>query len=116
MARHIIKEIRLQEGTVTYPVLVERILKWNNLNRLSLNRIKQNNINNHNDDCCSDVFVSKHSLGFNWSELECKTYTKAFEMVGQSVISNEYDEDTFCIEVTNRIGKQQNISKKFKKN
>ena len=104
MAGHIIKEIRLQEGTVTYPVLVERILKWNNVNHLSLNRIKQSN-NNHND-CCSDVFVSKHSLGCNWSELECKTYTKAFEMMGQSVISSEYDEDMFCIEVTNRIGKQ----------
>ena len=106
MARHIIKEIRLQEGTVTYPVLVERILKWNNVNHLSLNRIKQSSSNNHNDDCCSDVFVSKHSLGCNWSELECKTYTKAFEMVGQSVISNEYDEDMFCIEVTNKTAKQ----------
>jgi len=104
MAKHIIKEIRLQEGTVTYPVLVEHILKWNNVNHLSLNRIKQNN-NNHND-YGSDIFVSKHSLGCNWSELECKTYTNAFEMMGQSVISNEYDEDMFCIEVVNKNDRQ----------
>ena len=116
MAKHIINEIKLQEGTVTYPVLVEHILKWNNLNHLSINRIKQSNNNNHNDDSCSDVFVSKHSLGCNWSELECKTYTKAFEIVGQSVISNEYDKDMFCIKVTNKIAKQQDISKNFLKN
>ena len=30
MAKHIIKEIRLQEADVTYPVLSDRILKWNN--------------------------------------------------------------------------------------
>jgi len=104
MAKHIIKEIKLQEGEVTYPVLVEHILKWNSLNHLSINRIKQSSSDNHhNDDYCADVFVSKHSLGCNWSELESKTYTKAFEMVGQSVISHEYDEDMFCIKVTNKI-------------
>ena len=102
MAKHIIKEIKLQEGTVTYPILVERILKWNNLNHLSINRIKQGNNNHHNDDCCSDVFVSKHSLGCNWSELESKTYANTFEMVGQLVISNDYDEDMFCIKVANK--------------
>ncbi|MDH3657199.1 MAG: hypothetical protein OEM77_03590 [Nitrosopumilus sp.] len=99
MARHIIKEIRLQEGDVTYPVLSEHILKWNKGNHLKLNRIRQNG-NNHKDGY--DVFISKHNLGCNWSELECKTYTNAFEMIGQNIISSEYDEDTFCIKVINR--------------
>jgi hypothetical protein len=99
MARHIIKEIRLQEGDVPYPVLSEHILKWNKGNGLQLNRIKQNI--GHNDDCL-DVFISKHNLGCNWSELECKTYTKAFEMIGQTVISSEYEEDMFCIKVVSR--------------
>jgi len=100
MARHIIKEIKLQEGDVTYPVLSDHIIKWNKVNRLQLNRIRQNK-NNYNGDC-SDMFVSKHNLGCNWSELECKTYTKAFELIGQNVISSEYDEDMFCIKVINR--------------
>lgn len=99
MAKHIIKEIRLQEADVTYPVLSDRILKWNKGNSLQLNRIRQKN--SHNDDCL-DVFISKHNLGCNWSELECKTYTKAFEMIGQNVISSEYEEDMFCIKVINR--------------
>lgn len=99
MAKHIINEIRLQEGDVTYPVLVEHILKWNKGNHLKLNRIRQNN--NHTDDY-SDMFISKHNLGCNWSELECKTYTKAFELIGQIIISREYDEDTFCFTVINR--------------
>jgi len=98
MARHIIKEIRLQKGDVTYSVLAEHILKWNKGNHLQLNRIRQNN--NHND--YSDVFISKHNLGFNWSELECKTYTRAFELIGQTIISSEYDEDMFCIKVISR--------------
>jgi len=100
MAKHIIKEIKLQEGDVTYSVLSDHILKWNKVNRLQLNRIKQNK-NNYNDDCL-DMFVSKHNLGCNWSELECKTYTKAFELIGQNVISSEYDDDMFCIKVINR--------------
>jgi len=103
MAKHIIKEIKLQEGNVTYPVLSDHILKWNKVNRLQLNRIRQNN--NHDDDC-SDMFVSKHNLGCNWSELECKTYTKAFELIGENVISSEYDEDMFCIKVINRNDRQ----------
>ena len=102
-AKHIIKEIKLQEGDVTYPVLSDRILKWNKGNSLQLNRIKQNN--NHDDDYL-DVFISKHNLGCNWSELECKTYTRAFEMIGQHVDSSEYEEDMFCIKVINRKDRQ----------
>ena len=99
MARHIIKEIKLQEGDVTYPILSDRIIKWNKVNRLQLNRIRQNN---NRDDDVLDMFISKHNLGCNWSELECKTYTKAFELIGQDVISSEYDGDMFCIKVANR--------------
>jgi hypothetical protein len=99
MAKHMIKEMRLQEVDVTYAVLSDRILKWNKGNSLQLNRIKQNNSRN---DGCLDVFISKHNLGCNWSELECKTYTKAFEMIGQTVISSEYEEDMFCIKVVSR--------------
>ena len=99
MAKHIINEIRLQEGEVTYSVLAEHILKWNKGNGLHLNKIRHDN--KHNDECL-DVFISKHNLGCNWSELECKTYTKTFEMVKQNVISSEYDEDMFCIKVINR--------------
>ncbi len=100
MARHIINEIRLQEGEVTYPILSEHILKWNKGNGLQLNRIKHDD--NHNDDKYLDVFISKHNLGCNWSELECKTYTKAFEMIRQNVVASEYDEEMFCIKVINR--------------
>jgi hypothetical protein len=99
MARHIINEIRLQEGEVTYPVLTEHILKWNKGNGLQLNKIRHND---NQDVECLDVFISKHNLGCNWSELECKTYTYAFEMVKQNVMNSEYDEEMFCIKVINR--------------
>jgi hypothetical protein len=99
MARHIINEIRLQEGEVTYPILTEHILKWNKGNGLQLNKIRHND---NQDDECLDVFISKHNLGCNWSELECKTYTNAFGMVKQNVMHSEYDEEMFCIKVINR--------------
>ena len=99
MARHIINEIRLQEGEATYSILAEHMLKWNKGNGLQLNRIKQDG--NHSDEYL-DVFISKHNLGCNWSELECKTYTKAFEMIRQNVVSSEYDEEMFCIKIINR--------------
>ena len=99
MAKHIINEIRLQEGKVTYPILSEHILKWNKGNGLQLNKIRPDD--NHGDECI-DVFISKHNLGCNWSEIECKTYTKAFEMIKQNVASSEYDEEMFCIKVINR--------------
>jgi hypothetical protein len=101
-ARHIIKEIKLQEGNVTYPILSEHILKWSKINHLQLNKIRQNNGNNNHDNIYSDMFISKHNLGCNWSELECKTYTKAFEIIGNDIISSEYDEDMFCIKVINK--------------
>ena len=102
MASHIIKEIKIQEGDVSYFSLIEHILKWNKANHLSLNKIKKkpngNNIDRKNLNE-SDVFVSRHNLGKIWSEMECKTYKRVFEMIGKTVISSEYDEDTFSFEV-----------------
>jgi hypothetical protein len=103
MAGHIVKEIRLQEGDVTYPILAEHILKWNKVTHLKLNRITQRD-DDHKEDGL-DIFISKHNLGCNWSELECKTYINAFESIGQHVIFSEYDEDMFCIKVINRNNK-----------
>jgi len=99
-ADYIIKEIKIQKGQITYPVLVDHILKWNKGNHLLLNRIEQEGV--------SDVFISRHNLGRNWSALQCQTYTKAFEIIGQTVISAEYDqEDTFTFEVVQRKNNNQ---------
>ena len=32
------------------------------------------------------MFVSKHSICRNWSEIQCKTYVNVFEMVGETVL------------------------------
>jgi len=91
-ANFIINEIKSQEGPVSYEILVEHILKWNKGNHLVMNRFEQ--------DGGSDIFVSRHNLGANWSEIECKTYSKIFEMIGKTVINQEYDkEDMFSFEV-----------------
>ena len=95
MANHIIKEIKMQEGNADYPVLVDHILKWNKVNHLHMSMIEKTN-HNVNE---SNIFTSRHNLGKNWSEMECKTYKRVFEMIGKTILSSEYDEDTFSFEV-----------------
>jgi len=95
MANYIIKEIKMQEGDVKYSVLVDHIIKWNRANHLPISVIEKTN----HDANESDIFVSHHNLGRTWSEMECKTYMQAFEMIGKTIMSNEYDEDTFSFEV-----------------
>jgi len=103
MAGHIIKEIKMQEGDVNYASLVEHILKWNKVNHLPINKINKNanDLNQANLDE-TEMFVSRHMLGRNWSELECKTYKKTFENIGRTIVSSEYDDDTFSFEVIKR--------------
>jgi len=91
-SEYIISEIRAQEGNVTYEILIEHFMKWNKGNHLLFNRIKQNG---------SDMFVSKHSICRNWSEIQCKTYANTFEMVGETVLEKSFDsDDSYSLEVT----------------
>ncbi len=90
-ANHIVSEIKLQEGKITYDVLVEHFLEWNRGNHLVFNRIPQKD---------SDLFVSKHSICRNWSEIQCKTYASAFEMAGQTVLEQDFtSDDSYSLEV-----------------
>ncbi len=90
-ADYIISETRAQEGNVTYEILIEHFLKWNKGNHLLFNRIKQNG---------SDMFVSKHSIGRNWSEIQCKTYANVFETMGETVLEKDHDsDDSYSLEV-----------------
>ena len=57
-------------------------------------------MNRFEQDSGSDIFVSRHNLGRNWSEMECKTYCKIFEIIEKTVINQEYNkEDMFSLEV-----------------
>ena len=90
-SNYIISEIRAQEGNVTYDVLIEHFMKWNKGNHLLFNRIRQNG---------SDMFVSKHSICRNWSEIQCKTYANTFEMIGETVVEKSFDsDDSYSLEI-----------------
>ena len=90
-AKYILSEIKIQEGNVTYEILIEHFMKWNKGNHLLFNRIKQKG---------SDMFVSKHSICRNWSEIQCKTYGNVFESIGETVLGRDYDsDDSYSIEV-----------------
>ena len=90
-SKYTMTEIKAQEGNMTYEKLIEHFMKWNKRNHLLFNRIKQKG---------SDMFVSKHSVCRNWSEIQCKTYANVFEGIGETVLSKDYDsEDSYSIEV-----------------
>ena len=90
-ANYVISEIRAQEGNVTYEILIEHFLKWNKGNHLLFNRIRQKG---------SDMFVSKHSICRNWSEIQCKMYADVFEMVDQTVLEKSFDsDDSYSLEI-----------------
>ena len=90
-SKYILSEIKAQEGSVTYEILIEHFMKWNKGNHLLFNRIKQKG---------SYMFVSKHSICRNWSEIQYKTYANVFEMVGRTVLSRDYDsDDSYSMEV-----------------
>jgi len=90
-AKYILSEIKAQEGNITYEILIEHFLKWNKGNHLLFNRIKQKG---------SDMFVSKHSVCKNWSEIQCKTYANTFEMVGETVLGKDFDsDDSYSLEI-----------------
>ena len=90
-AKYVISEIRAQEGNITYEILIEHFLKWNKENHLLFKRIRQKD---------SDMFVSKHSICRNWSEIQCKTYSNTFEMVGQTILEKSFDsDDSYSLEI-----------------
>jgi len=60
VAKHIIKEIKMQEGDVDYSILVDHILKWNRANHLHMCRIEKTDHNSNE----SDVFAS-------WQNCHC---------------------------------------------
>ena len=90
-SKYILSEIKAQEGNVTYEILIEHFMKWNKGNHLLFNRIKQKG---------SDMFVSKHSICRNWSEIQCKTYANTFEMVSETVLEKSFDsDDSYSLEI-----------------
>ena len=90
-AKFILSEISIQEGEIPYDTFVQRIIKWNKGNNLNFNKIKKPD---------TELFISKHSLGKNWSELQCKIYANAFEAIGCTVIEKNFDSpDFYSIEI-----------------
>ncbi len=91
ISKYILSEIKAQEGNVTYEILIEHFIKWNKGNHLLFNRIKQNGL---------DMFVSKHSICRNWSEIQCKTYANTFESVGETILEKLFDsDDSYSLEI-----------------
>lgn len=89
-ANFIVSEIMLQEGKITYEKMLEHFMKWNK-GRFQFNRIRQDG---------TDLIISKHMICRNWSEIQCKMYSRCFELIGETVVKKEFDsDDSYSIQV-----------------
>ena len=89
-ANEILTEWKLQTDTLTFKEFDKRILEWHKLNQL---RIRSFYNNEH------VRYVIKHDLGSSWSEFQCKMYCKILEELGKVVVSSDFDDLSFTIEV-----------------
>ena len=88
---YMINEMKSQEGDLPYLIFVDHILKWNKGNHITFKKIPQDG---------ADMFISKHNICSAWSEIQCKTYAKAFKLIGETVLDMEYDSDeSFSLKV-----------------
>ena len=90
-ARYVISEMKKQESNLTFNELVKRIKEWNKESKI---RLVIEPIGNNT------AFSQLHDLGGKWSEIQCKMYCKMFEIIGCTVITKEWSENTFNFEVS----------------
>lgn len=94
IASYILGEMKIQVGKLDFDEFERRITKWNKENNLEFAKFEESD---------SVTYLSKHDLGKNWSEVQCKIYSKMFENVGKTVVEKEFDSVTFSITIARPI-------------
>ena len=94
ISSYVLSEMKIQMGTLDFEEFEKRILKWNKENSIEFVKFREID---------SIVYVSKHDLGRNWSELQCKVYVKMLETMNRTIINKEFDGAMFSITIANPI-------------
>jgi hypothetical protein len=92
-ASYIIEEMQMQDEDLGFDELSKRIMQWNNKeNKILLRKIERNE---------SVKFLQQHHMNRTWSEIQCRTYVKMFELIGETIVpkSAKYDGTSFSFEV-----------------
>ncbi|GKS67351.1 hypothetical protein YTPLAS73_08980 [Nitrosarchaeum sp.] len=87
---YILGEMKMQVGKIDFIEFERRIMEWNKENRIEFAKF---------EEADSVVYLSKHDLGKNWSEIQCKVYSRMFEKMGKTVVESEFDNVTFSLTI-----------------
>lgn len=90
IASYVLSEMKIQVGSLSFEEFEKRILKWNKENAVEFARFEETD---------SVIYVSKHDLGKNWSELQCKVYSSMLEKMDRMVVEKEFDGAMFSITI-----------------
>ena len=89
-SKYILSEMSFQIDNLDFKELTKRITEWSRENGLILvTRNREQSV----------VFMQKHDLGKIWSEIQCKMYCAMYEKIGETILSQKYDKDSFSFEV-----------------
>ena len=89
---YILSEMKIQVGNLDFEEFEKRILKWNKENNIEFAKFESND---------SITYISKHDLGRNWSDLQCKTYATMLEKMERTVVEKDFDNVMFSITIAN---------------
>ncbi len=92
IASYILGEMKIQVGKLDYEEFEKRLLKWNKENNIEFAKF---------EELDSIIYLSKHDLGRNWSELQCKIYIAMLKKMDKIVLENELDNAMFSITISN---------------
>lgn len=89
-AKYVISEMNQQEMKLTVDEVIKRIKEWN----------KESQIGFETEYIGNNVKISQmHTLGERWSEIQCRMYCKMFELIGCTILSNDWTVKTFTFEI-----------------
>ena len=92
IASYILGEMKIQVGKLDYEEFEKRLLKWNKENNIEFAKFEEHD---------SITYVSKHDLGRNWSELQCRIYMMMLKKMDKTVLEHELDNAMFSITISN---------------
>jgi len=89
-SKYILSEMQFQVDNLDFKELTKRITEWNRENGL---------IFVMRDRERGKVFMQKHDLGIIWSEIQCKMYCMMYECIGETVLYQKFEKNSFSFEI-----------------
>ena len=93
-AKFIHEEMEYQTDMLDFHEMSKRIREWNKENGLSLVTLEKKN---------EVIFKQRHTLGSNWSEIQCGMYSEMFNRIGEIIRDQKYNSNSFSFKVVRQL-------------